>query len=755
MLSEALWHPSLRLRILAPAALVAVPAIALLLFISFDRRQQAEGAVTQDAERLSNLKALQQERLVEATRQLLVAVSNSRDVREGNSESCSAYLRQIVPQFGKAYTNVGVLNAKGTLICSAYTAVSVSLADRSYFQRAVAKKDFVVGEYIVGRQTGKAALPLAYPLLNSAGEVQFVAFATVDLDSLAAGLAGDDGPRDAVVIVTDRDDTVVARHPDGRKRVGQSLKNEPLTAKIGTQPKGSFDHDEGNQVEAVAFERVHPLESGLMVRVLISKTHARTAANWAMYQNLVAFSLVALIVIIGVKAASERLLLQPLAQLTKASRRLAAGDLGARVASSTTIPELNELGKGFDAMATVLEERESARLRVEMERKELEQQYHQAQKMDAVGRLAGGIAHDFNNMLTAILGYCELLLDDPDLKETNRGDIHEIEKAGKTAAQLTRQLLAFSRRGIVEPVVLDLNAIVSAMDKMLHRLVGEHIEMETKLASNLDAVKVDPGQIEQVILNLVVNARDAMPDGGRMSIETANVYLRDGVTSAYLTAPPGNYVMLAVRDTGSGMTPEVLEHLFEPFYTTKGTGKGTGLGLATVYGIVKQNNGAIIVGSGAGGGSVFRIYFPDCSEHATAASQAASSARTVERPANGKATVLIVEDDPGIRELSSKILRRYGYKVLTADGGEEARKICERHDGSIHVLLSDVVMPGMNGPMVAEMLTKMRPGMKVLFMSGYTDDAIVRHGVMERDMPFLQKPFTPERLANKIVEVLG
>jgi two-component system, cell cycle sensor histidine kinase and response regulator CckA len=468
--------------------------------------------------------------------------------------------------------------------------------------------------------------------------------------------------------------------------------------------------------------------------------------------TIVPFALIAVVlIIVAAYAAADRLLVRPLAVLTSATRQIAAGDLGVRVSASTTIPELRELAKDFDEMATAIGEREKERLLSEMGRRELEQQYHQAQKMDAVGRLAGGIAHDFNNMLTAILGYCELLLDDPDMSDAQRADVVAIQKAGKTAAQLTRQLLAFSRREIVEPAILDLNAVVNAVVKMLHRLVGEQIDMQAALAGNLHHVKADRGQLEQVILNLALNARDAMPDGGRMSIETANVHLPEGVTSAYLSAAPGDYVALSVSDTGTGITPDVLNHLFEPFFTTKGPGKGTGLGLATIYGIVKQSHGGIVVASGVGQGSVFRIYFPRCDEPVTA--EAAGPA--IGHTSNGQATILIVEDDSGIRELSAKILIRCGYNVLVAADGEEARQICERHDGSIHLLLSDVVMPGMNGPMVAEMLTRMRPGLKVVFMSGYTDNAIVRHGVMERDLPFLQKPFTPERLANKIVEVLG
>jgi len=722
-----------------------------MLYMSLDRRQQADLAVTQDSQRLAGLHAVSLEQLVEGTRQLLIAVSQSRDVREGDGAGCSAYLRQLLPHFGSMYSNLGVLDRQGALICSGVTSLTVNLSDREYFKRAIDTRLFVVGEYIVGRLTRKASLPLAYPLLDGQGTVRLVMFATIDLERFNEGLIGQAWPADASVIVTDRSQTIVALRPDGREWLGRSVAKGPVARRIESQEKGVFDFEESGQTDVIAFERVRPLETGLTVRVSRPKTQARTAANWVMYRSLLGFSLVAFLIMLGVMAASERLLLKPLAQLAKASRRLAAGDLGARATSSTSIPELKELGKDFDDMAAAIEEREAARLRLEMERRDLEHQYHQAQKMDAVGRLAGGIAHDFNNMLTAILGYCELLLDDPKVGESQRADVREIEKAGRTAAQLTKQLLAFSRREIVEPIVLDLNDIVASMDNMLRRLVGEHIAMQTDLRAGLHRVRADRGQMEQVVLNLVLNARDAMPGGGRMTILTTNVHLDAGIVSTYLAAPPGHYAMVEVRDEGEGMAPDVLQHLFEPFFTTKSTGKGTGLGLATVYGIVKQNNGGIAVESEAGRGTRLRIYLPRVEEQPTAV--------FIEKPvtsgSHAKATILIVEDDPGIRELASKVLSRSGYQVLTACGGDEARVICERHGGAIDVLLSDVVMPGMSGPMVAAMVTKIRPSMKVVFMSGYTDDAVVRHGVMERDVPFLLKPFTPERLANKILEVLG
>ena len=304
---------------------------------------------------------------------------------------------------------------------------------------------------------------------------------------------------------------------------------------------------------------------------------------------------------------------------------------------------------------------------------------------------------------------------------------------------------------MIEPVVLDVNDVIRGMDSMLHRLLGDHITMKTQLAPEPHYVKADRSQLEQVILNLAVNARDAMPSGGRIVIETANVHLSEGLVSRYLAPPPGHYVMIAVRDEGTGMTAEVLPHLFEPFFTTKTTLKGTGLGLATIYGVVKQGSGGISVESEVGRGSVFRIYLPR-SDGQPASADIHTAA---DRSAAGKATILIVEDDSGIRQLAEKVLRRSGYEVLTAGDGDQARAICERHGGAIDVLLSDVVMPGMSGPLVAAMLARIRPEMKVVFMSGYTDDAAVRHGIMNQGVPFLQKPFTPEQLASKILEVLG
>ncbi len=383
------------------------------------------------------------------------------------------------------------------------------------------------------------------------------------------------------------------------------------------------------------------------------------------------------------------------------------------------------------------------------ERKQLEQQLFQAQKMEAVGRLAGGVAHDFNNLLGVILGYAEMLLAGLGPEDPLRAKLRAIKDAAGMAASLTRQLLAFSRKQIVEPRVLHLNVLLGEMNKMLRRLIGEDIALETSLAPGLGRIKADPGQVEQIVMNLAVNARDAMPQGGRLTIETADVDLGEGHAQTHAVAAPGPYVQLAVSDTGVGMTPDVRARIFEPFFTTKEEGKGTGLGLATVYGIVKQSGGHIQVTSEPGRGTTFRIRFPRVE-------QPAENARSPEPDTSplGTETVLVVEDEDTVRDLLEESLREYGYRVITAANAAEAEEAGRRHEGPIHLLMTDLVLPGASGRVAAERLSQLRPELKVLYMSGYTDDAILRHGVIERGMAFLQKPFALTALARKVREVL-
>jgi PAS domain S-box-containing protein len=384
------------------------------------------------------------------------------------------------------------------------------------------------------------------------------------------------------------------------------------------------------------------------------------------------------------------------------------------------------------------------------ERKRLEEQFRQAQKMESIGRLAGGVAHDFNNLLTVINGYSELLLRQPRLEEGARELLREVQQAGERAARLTGQLLAFGRKSILQPRVLDLNAVLGNLEKMLRRLIGEDVELAVLPGAGLELVRADPGQIEQVLINLAVNARDAMPRGGTLTVETGNAFLNEGYAAAHPGVKPGPYVLLAVKDTGCGMDQQVQAHLFEPFFTTKGVGQGTGLGLATVYGTVKQSEGHVEVRSEVGVGTTFKVYLPAVQAEAPAGKPHPGWGRM---PA-GRETVLLVEDEEGVRALGREVLKKCGYTVLEAGNGDEALAVAARQPGPIHLLLTDVVMPRLGGRELAERLGAARPEIKVLYMSGYTDDAVIRHGCVEAEQALMQKPFSPTALATKVREVL-
>jgi len=414
--------------------------------------------------------------------------------------------------------------------------------------------------------------------------------------------------------------------------------------------------------------------------------------------------------------------------------------------NSRSLLDERRMPTGYIALGWDITQRKKA----QQEIANLQEQLRQSQKMEAVGQLAGGIAHDFNNLLTVIKGYSQLSLIQFKESDPLKVNINEINKATDRAADLIRQLLAFSRRQVMEMRVLDLNALLRNLQKMLHRVIGEDIELVTRLADDLGRVKVDPGQIEQVIMNLTVNARDAMIEGGKLTIETANVELDEEYARRHVAVTPGRYVMLAVSDTGVGITPEVRERIFEPFFTTKKGGEGTGLGLSTVYGIVKQSGGNIWVYSEPEKGTTFKIYLPLVNEPLEEKKE-----RVVKEASPcGNETVLVVEDDEVVRKLAVRILQEQGYRVLEAVEGIDAFPVADEHKGPIHLLVTDVVMPKMSGRELAERLASLRPGIKVLYMSGYTDNTIAHHGILDKGMNFIQKPFTVDGLARKVREVL-
>jgi signal transduction histidine kinase/CheY-like chemotaxis protein len=435
----------------------------------------------------------------------------------------------------------------------------------------------------------------------------------------------------------------------------------------------------------------------------------------------------------------------PLRQLTEAAEAISHGDYARRVRFHRE-DELGSLATAFNVMAERVEE---AHRRLEDKIDELrstQEKFAHAQRMEAVGRLAGGIAHDFNNLLTVILGESELALTSP---ETNpAAALTEVKRAGERAAVLTRQLLAFSRRQLVEPTVFSVNDMVIDLEKMLTRLIGENIQLVTRTAAEIPTIRADRGQIEQVMVNLVVNARDAMPAGGRITVETFTVRLDEAYAQSRADVVPGDYLMISVSDTGHGMTADVQSHLFEPFFTTKDRSKGTGLGLATSYGIVKQSGGHIAAYSESGVGTTMRVYLP-CVQQAPEVRPAKPEALP-----RGSETILLVEDDLPVRQTASRILTSQGYRVLEAGDAAAALETLQSDGVAIRLMITDVVLPGLNGRQLAEKVAELRPDIRVLYVSGYTDDVIFQHRLVERDVTLLQKPFTGNSLAVKVREVL-
>jgi two-component system, cell cycle sensor histidine kinase and response regulator CckA len=515
-------------------------------------------------------------------------------------------------------------------------------------------------------------------------------------------------------------------------RAGEELLGMPRSALIG---KNDFDFFPREQAEFFQARDRQTLNAGGLVDILEEPITTPNGERWLHTKK---------IPILDAKGEPQYLLgISEDITERKAAERLVRemyGELERRVAERTA-----ELSRTNAELRQQIADRE----RAELSLRELQAQLLQAQKMEAVGRLAGGVAHDFNNMLSVILSQTDLAMADLPPAHPLREDLEQVHTAAQRAAQLTRQLLAYSRRQIMQPKVLDLNDVVRETEKMLRRLIGEDIELSVALAPELRPVRLDPGQIQQVLMNLVVNARDAMPTGGKLTLETANVVLDEGYARDHVGVTPGPHVMLAVSDTGIGMDRETQSQIFDPFFTTKTGEQGTGLGLSTVYGIVKQSGGHVLVYSEPGKGSTFKVYFP---ENAGSGLYRAVSAPISEH--KGNETILLVEDEDMVRRAVHAILRRGGYQILEAARGSIALELAARHQGPIHLLITDVVMPELSGRELATRVSQLRPQTRILYMSGYTDNTIVHHGVLEAGVAFLQKPVIPDQLLRKVREVL-
>ncbi|MBM3933786.1 MAG: response regulator [SAR202 cluster bacterium] len=775
-------------------------------------------------------------------------------------QPCTRILVQS-PQFG----NIGVATPDGNLYCrAAPLASAVNVSDRAYFQRAVTAKNFAVGDYLIGRVTGRASLTVGYPTYDESGEMQSLLFAAIDLGWLNDGAAASGLPDGSEVFAADTRGSILARFPDSAGSVGKALSDFGLPAESlasGNPVTGLDGTDRLYSVEAAHYQvTTIYFAGGIPASVVFAGANAEIA------RDLLALAGIVVLTAAAAWFTGGFLVLRPIREISIATRALSAGDLSSRARVLGAAKELDQLAASFNEMANTIESRDrevqdsakaikaanaklnavvdaspigiasldakgniviwnrsaqvitgwtvedavgrplpitvdekpvygnglAAALRdgktvagteirarrkdgapVDLnmsaaplrgpggsiegaivmmtdvtEKNRLRDQLVQSQKVESIGWLAAGVAHDFNNLLVPIMGYAELVSETMPPGDRAREDLNEISRAAEQARNLTRQLLAFSRQQVMEPQTFDLNQLILDMDKLFQRVIGENIELTSLPAEGIWPVCADPGQIQQVLMNLVVNARDAMHSGGKITVETSNAVLDDEYVALHPDATAGEHVMLAVTDTGTGMTDEVKRHLFEPFFTTKERGKGTGLGLATCHGIIRQSGGTIWVYSELGRGTTFKVYLPRA--------QGAPQATRVEAEyfGGGNETVLVVEDDDRVRRVAVRTLSEIGYRVHEAWDSESALAVFYGEGPSIALLVTDVVMPGSNGRELADGLRRRFPSLKVLFMTGYTDDTVIRHVVLEQGAAVLQKPFTPRTLAKRVRQVL-
>ena len=734
---------SIRARLLLIALLAsAVPALLALLRFQEEQRE----SVAADTARLAaiaqdHVQELQQRIL--ATRQLQFGLARASDLAAQDRDACSAFLsevREAHPQ----YTGILTINPDGRLFCdSLRTRRELDLNDRDYFRRALQAKGGVVLEPVFGRLTGRAVMQVAYPVRGPDGALRFVLLASLDLSQLLT--AGEQALPQGRLLLLDEKGLVLGLSPrqEGAFQVGASVSGTALmrfAAESRTAATAQLEMPDGERFTWARADTTVLADAGL--RVLVGMPDASlTAAAVQRFGHLAwLYAALSLALFLAVWLLAERSIRRPIGRMTAMAGRLASGELAARVEEPLPRGELGALAAALNQAACSLQAQRS-----DIER--LNSRLLRSQRMEAVGQLTGGVAHDFNNLLTVVLGNADLLAEGG-LDEAGRQQALEmLVSAAQRGAVLTQQLLAFARKQPLAPSEVDVNQLVAALDPMLRRTLGEHIEIEFVRGAGLWPTLVDPTQLENALLNLCLNARDAMPTGGRLTLETANAALDQRYADEHAEVTPGQYTMLAVSDTGEGMEPAVLQRVFEPFFTTKEKGKGTGLGLAMVYGFARQSAGHVSIYSEPGHGTTVKLYLPRAHAGARVAADVPAALPALR---GGAETVLVVEDDEPVRLLVCLELRAMGYRVIEAASGADALRLIEQGE-PIDLLFTDVVMPGgMSGRELADAALRLRPGLPVLYTSGYTENAIVHHGRLDAGVLLLPKPHRRADLARAV-----
>jgi len=738
----------LGLRFLTVILLLAgvLPTTAVLLASSRDNLAHVRGATRREVAALARMVAEQHQRSVDTARGTLLAISRLPAVRAFDSAGCIRALGAV----GAAtdlWANMGAVRPDGQMYCSAFPMTGpVNLADRAFVQGALRTGDIAAGIHVVSRVRGIGAFGFGYPVRDDAGTIVAVTFASLRTDTLQRQLEALPLPPRVSITVVDRAGAVVTSRPEAGGPAGERLDPEVVRLAMSGESLRERIGDDGVS-RVYAFAPVVAVDGPAMFVVAGVPTETVEEPVRAFARRTLGTWFVAsLAVILGTGLIAEFLLIRRLSAISRAAARIAAGDYRARTGLRARRDELGDLAVGFDQMAASLEEGAAVALRDATDRQRLEEQLHQAQKMEAVGQLAGGVAHDFNNLLTAIITCGRMVQEALPPEHPAQPDVDEILASGDRAAQLTRQLLAFARRQRLAPRAVDLRAVVGGMERMLRRVLGETVALRFVSPPEPIVIHADPGQIELVVLNLAVNARDAMPEGGELVITQRAVDPGDPALAAGEPIPPGPLGEIVVRDTGVGMDPDTQQRIFEPFFSTKPVGKGTGLGLATVYGIVKQSGGAIRVRSAPGRGTEFRILFP---LHRGAADAEPRPARAA---SGGDERILVLEDDDVLRALVCRALKGAGYRVLEAARPSAAADRAAEHE--LDLLLTDLVLPEESGWSLYRRIAAGRPGLRVLLMSGFSGAPEPGSVSLPADVPFLAKPFGPSDLLARVRQAL-
>ncbi|MBT9488115.1 MAG: response regulator [Rubrivivax sp.] len=688
---------------------------------------------------------------IQGTAQLLFGLARAQDLASADRAACSAFLSQVREAYPQ-YTGILTIRPDGRLFCdSLNSGRELDLRDRGYFQAALKARDQVVLEPVFGRLTGTAVLQIAYPVRSAQGELQFVLLASLSLPKLLEGLSLP-VPGAELLLLSDLGQVLATTRRDpGRWQPGNAVADSPVFALVRQQP-GRISVipgvDGAPMVWAVVDDpatrqaRLHVLASAPQ-RLLVAQ------ANRRFMQDLGVLAAAAVAIFAAMWLLTERVIRRQISRIAHMATELAAGRLSTRLHGPLPRGELGALMGVLNQTAEALEQQGTAIT-------ELNERLRRSQRLEAVGQLTGGVAHDFNNLLTVVMGNAELLVEMNADRPAQRQLAEMIVSAAQRGAELTQRLLAFARKQALDPKVVDLNELVAGMDGLLRRSLGEHIEIELIRGAGLWPALVDQGQLENALLNLCLNARDAMPGGGRLTLETANARLDADYAAHHSEVNPGQYTMLAVSDTGAGIAPEHLQRVFEPFFTTKEKGKGTGLGLAMVYGFCKQSGGHVTVYSEPGDGTTVRLYLPRAA--ARPGEPAPSDPRSTEvgtRVVGGHETILVVEDDAAVRQYACTQLKASGYRVLEAADGPSALALLGQRD-DVELLFTDVVMPGgMNGRALADAARRLRQGLRVLYTSGYTENAIVHHGRLDPDALLLSKPYRRQALDRAVRTALA